>query len=208
MAKKTKPVPIRSPDLDNPAPAADEVTSLANRVAALETEVAFLRQRLETLTTFERLRDVVLSRYPSHPYKAPSSCRLEARDFMEAAEGIHFLEYDSSGTAYRWTGPGHFTRFTFVVDRSLPLQVRLTLYSPGRLSEVDTLSADIDGVVYPFSRTGKADIFVAGPVPPRAGDAQTDILLHVPVLFSPEQESGDTRRLGVAITCIALEPAP
>lgn len=201
-----EPTAALSARIDRLAAAVEPIAELSARVDRLSSEVATLRQRLETIITFERFRDVVLTRYVTHPYRLPASSRLEARDFIESVEGIHFLEYDSSGTAFRWTGPGHFTRFTFFVDRSLPTRVHLVLLLLGQLSDHDTLSADIDGVVYPFSRTEQAGEFVAGPVPPRAGDAQTDVLLHVPVLFSPAS-GGDTRRLGVAIVSIALEPA-
>jgi hypothetical protein len=186
---------------------AERITELSNVVAKLTGEVASLRQRLETISTFERLHDVVLSRYPTHPYSPPSSSRLEARDFMESTEGIYFLEYTHSGVAFRWTGPGHFTRFTFFVDRSVPVRVRLNLFSLGRISNNDPLSADIDGITYLFTQTDKTDQFVAGPVPPRTGERRTDVILHVPVLFSPEDKSGDSRQLGVAVTSITLEPA-
>jgi hypothetical protein len=186
---------------------AERIAELSDVVAKLNGEVASLRHRVEAILTFERLHDVVLSRYPTHPYRPPSSSRIEARDFMESADGVYFLEYAPSGAAFRWTGPGHFTRFTFFVDRSVPLRVRLNLFSLGRLSNSDPVSADIDGTVYLFTQTDKTDQLVAGPVPPRTGEGQTDVLLHVPVMFSPEGNSGDSRQLGIAITDIMLEPA-
>ena len=176
-------------------------------VAGLSHELASLRQRVETISTFERLRDVVLSQHTTQPYRAPSSSRIEARDFMELTDGLYFLEYAPSGVAYRWTGPGHFTRFRFNVDRSVPVRVQLNLFSLGKISSADVLTADIDGVVYPFRQTSNIDELVTDPVPPRPGERQTDVLLHVPVLFTPEGGSGDTRRLGVAVTGIVLEPA-
>lgn len=199
-------LPVRSLIAEDGPTTFEQVAELSARVATLAGAVATLQQRVETISTFERLRDVVLARHQAHPCRPPSFASLEARDFMEAAEGIHFLEYGPGGTGFRWTGPGHFTRFTFFVDRSVPVRVRLSVLALGRLSEQDRLSADVDGVAYLFSRTANADVLVAGPVPPRPGDRQTDVLLHVPVLFSPESGSGDARRLGIAITGVALEP--
>ncbi len=186
---------------------AGQYAELSARIARLTGEVAMLRQRLDTVTTFERFRDAVLTHRGSVPYQPPSSNLLDARDFMETVEGVYFLEYGPTG-AYRWTGPGNFTRFSFFVDRRVPVQVELHLMFLGRLAASDILSVDIEGVVYPFFRAGPGDGFVAGPVPPRAGVAPTDVVLHVPVVFAPGEGSGDTRRLGVAISSIALEPAP
>jgi len=216
----TEPPPAAA---EQPDAAAEQLSALAARVGRLETaaeriadlsarldwlggEVAALHLRLETIATFERFHDLVLTRHASQPYRPPAAGRLDARDFQETTEGVYSLEYDPNGVAFRWTGPGQFTRFSFFVDRSVPLRVHLTLLLPGRLTETDVMAADIDGVAYPFAPTGSDGTYVAGPVPPRAGGVQTDVLLHVPVLFTPEG-GGDNRRLGVAFTSIALEPA-
>lgn len=200
-------MPPAPPAPENAPTLAEQVAALSAVVAGLTREVAALRQRTETISTFERLRDVVLSRHATQPYRSPSSSRIEARDFMELTEGLYFLEYAPSGVAYRWTGPGHFTRFRFNVDRSVPVRVQLHLFSLGKISSADMLTADIDGVVYPFRPTDNIDELETDPVPPRPGERQTDVLLHVPVLFTPEGGSGDSRRLGIAVTGIVLEPA-
>lgn len=206
MASNTHLEPSRHPVSDDGVTTAERIAELSTRVATLTAEIGSLRQQRQTISTFERLRGALRSHYETPLCKPPSISRLDAPDFSEAAEGIHFLEYTPSGVGFHWTGPDQVTRFTMFVDRSVPVMVRLSLFLTGRLSDTDVLTADIDGVVYPFSRTGRKGVLVAGPVAPRAGERKTDILLHVPVMFSPDSGSGDTRWLGVAITSIALEP--
>lgn len=76
-----------------PHPTAGRPADLTGRVAALEAEVAELRRLLTVLTEVERYRDVALRRHATLPWTPPTRLRLEARDFQDCAEGIHFLEY-------------------------------------------------------------------------------------------------------------------
>ncbi len=208
MARNTHLRPSSLPALDHGVTTVEQIAELSTRVAGMTAEIASLRQQRQTISPFERLRGAWRSHYGTPLCRPPSTTRLDAPDFMEAAEGIHFLEYEPSGIAFHWTGPGHASRFTVFVDRSVPVMVHLSLFMAGRLSDSDTMTAAIDGVSYPFSQSGRHGTLVAGPVAPRADEGKTDILLHVPVMFSPDDGSGDSRRLGVAITSIALEPAP
>ena len=207
MASQTQLMPTGSFARNQTVTTVEQFAELSNRVAGLAAEIGSLREQRQSMSTFERLRDALLRHYPTPPCKPPSVCRLEAQEFRGVAEGIYFLEHAPSGAAFHWTGPGHVTRFSLFVDRGVPVCVHLSLYLAGRLSESDTMSAEINGVRYPFTRSWKAGEFVAGPVPPRAGARQTDVHLHVPVVFSPDGGSGDNRRLGVAISSIALAPA-
>ena len=208
MASMTQLKTSVSPALDGMVADVEQLTELSTRVARLTAEIGSLRRQRQTASAFERFRGALLSHYATPPCTPPATCRLEAQNFTEAAEGIYFLEFAPSGTGFHWTGPDPVSRFTLFVDRSVPVQVRLSLFSRGRLSERDTMTAEIDGMSYPLAQTGQSGEFVAGPVPPRAGERHTEIALEVPVLFSPDAGSGDSRRLGVAITAIALEPAP
>ena len=123
--------PGRSGPTDAAAAVEERIDHLARDLARLTEEVTRLRHRLDTLTTLERYRDVTLSRFPTHSLNLPGLCRLDARDFLDLVDGVHSLEYTASGRAYRWTGPGHFTRFSFLVDRSMPLRVRISALPSG-----------------------------------------------------------------------------
>ncbi len=186
------------------------------RLDALEADLRALREdherlrgQLVALTEMERFRDVILRRHTPSVLPPPSSGSLDARDFAEQADGLHYLEYGPQGEAYRWTGPGHITRVRFNVDRSVPVMVTLRLVSLGSHTEQDRLAVEIDGATYPMRLTPEpGTVLEAGPVPPRAGVGPTELLFHVPVLFSPDgADAADSRRLGVALRCVEIAPA-
>jgi hypothetical protein len=195
-----------SPDIDETTRLAEQVADLAARVAQLTSDVAILTKRLETLVSFEEYRDVVLTRHSSQSYKLPSSSFLDVRDFMDCADGIYALEYTPAGEPFRWTGPGDRTRFSFFVDRSVEIRARVKIHSRGRLTDRDAVAVAIDGIVYRLSPAERADELVTGPVESRLGRSRTDMILHVPVMFTPDPPNEDRRRLGIAITGITLEP--
>jgi len=184
-----------------------DVATLATQLAEVTAELAGLRRRLAVIEQVERYRDIVLNRHATQPWTPPSSFRIDARDFHSAAEGVYSLEYDNTGTAYRWTGPDHFTRFRFNVDRAVPLSVRFVLWWVGKNIDGTPLTVDVEGATYPLRPADDPHAYIAGPVPPRDGSEPTDVFLHVPVLHMPQDDgSSDNRRLGVAVTSISLEP--
>jgi hypothetical protein len=196
------------PDAETVTRGADEVAFLHQKLAALHAEVEELRGKVTALCALERFRDVVLRRHEVTEYAQPKTGVLDARDFMDAADGVWFLEYNQAGIPYRWTGPGHFTRLRFHVDRTAPLRLRFHFISLGRNGAGDRLSVDIDNAVHVLSEDGSPLTLATRPVAPRAQSGPTDVFLHVPVLFSPS-ESGlnDMRTLGVALARVEVEPA-
>ena len=182
--------------------------ALQARVATLEGEMRAMRAQVAALFELERFRDVVLVRHASYPAPPPPARRLDARDFVDAADGFHNLEYDGQGTAYRWTGPGHFTRARFHIDRSVPVAVALRLSSLGVHTDLDRITVDVDGTVYPMRRLGGQGIALgAGPVPPREEGGLTELFFHIPRLFSPSDTGfNDERKLGVAVLSIEVAP--
>ncbi len=187
-------------------PGDSAVTALREEVRALTSEVRELRRKLTVLEQVERLRDVVMLRYPTRPWAQPTRIRLAARD-AAMVEGLYYVETSESGIAYRWTGPDHVTRFRFNVDRRAPLCVRLGLLSPGRNSDQVPLTVEVEGATFALLPADGSDMLQSGPLPPRDDQEPTELLLHVPVLHCPQDHGfNDTRRLGVAITSIALDP--
>jgi hypothetical protein len=194
-------------ELNGTATGPDAVAALHRRVDELEAQVGALKQRLEAIAAFERLHDALLARPYCELGDLQSRATLDARDFLDCVDGVHFLEYAASGVAFRWTGPGHFTRFRFRIDRQDDILVRLRVESRGRNGESDPLTVDVDGRVYPLVQVENTSDFEAGPIPPRAQAGFTDVILHVPRLFSPEAASNDDRVLGIAVISITVEPA-
>lgn len=186
---------------------AEAVGKLMLELSDLKSQMLTLRRRVETIHTYLQCHDTIVNRYGVKSYNSSASTRLDARDFIESVEGVHSLEYEPDGIAFRWTGPGHFTRFTFDVERKLSWRVRFVFVSLGHLTDSDTLAMDVDGITYPISRIEESNEFVGGPIAPRAECNKTDILLHVPTLFCPHDSGNqDKRQLGVAIASVELEP--
>ena len=190
-------------------------TEDGRRMAALEDELRRLREehaemraQLAAIAATERFRDVILQRHPALPNPLPVAAALDARDFIEQGEGFYYLEANPDGPAYRWTGPGHTARVTFLVDRTRPLMVTLGLVSPGRhAAGEDRITVEADGVTYGTEPVeGSGIVLRAGPIPPRATPGATELVVYTPVLFSPESVE-DHRRLGIAISRIEVAPA-
>jgi hypothetical protein len=196
-----------APELNGGGTGPDAVQVLRCRVDELQAQLGALKQRLEAIAAFERLHDALLTRPYCELGDLQSHATLDARDFLDCVEGVHFLEYVASGVAFRWTGPGHFTRFRFRIDRQQDILVRLRVESRGRNGDSDPLTVDVDGSVYPLVQVENTSDFVAGPIPPRPEAGFTDVILHVPQLFSPEAASNDNRVLGIAVISITVEPA-
>ena len=197
---------------------ADDTHDLAHatRIATLEMEVRGLREDHEALRgqmialmEVERFRDVILRRHTPAAAPAPPRGKLEARDFAEQSDNLHYLEYGPDGGAYRWTGPGHVTRVRFSVDRSVPLMVTLRLVSLGSHTGQDRITVEVDGAIHLMHLATEAGtVLQAGPIPPRDGRGPTELLFHFPVLFSPgESDDHDARRLGVAMQAVEIGPA-
>ena len=192
-----------------------ERTDQDTRIAILEAELRSLREdhnelraKLVALAEVERFRDVILRRHAPATAPAPSSSRLEARDFAEQSDGLYYLEYGPRGEAYRWTGPGHTTRVRFNVDRSVPVMVTLRLVSLGSHTARDRITMDVDGVAYTLRvALAEGTVLEAGPLP-RAAPGPTELLFNIPVLFSPgSSDDHDARQLGIALQSIEIGPA-
>lgn len=197
--------------------AADDTPEFAQaaRIATLEMEVRGLRAdhealrgQITALMEVERFRDVILQRHTPAHAPAPPHGKLEAREFAEQSDNLHYLEYGPDGAAYRWTGPGHVTRVRFSVDRSVPVMVTLRLVSLGSHTGQDRITLEVDGASYPMRLTTEAGtVLEAGPILPRGGRGPTELLFHCPVLFSPgESDDRDARRLGVAMRSVEIGP--
>lgn len=179
------------------------------RLRTLEAAVARLQARLDALEVFERHRNAVLARYPAVEHAALArSVSIPASGFIDAGDGFYSLEHGADGRPFRWTGPTAEPHVTVWVDRSQPIQVEVAFAALGR-SPVDApLEVRVDGVAHPLRPVETGLRRLAGPIPPRAGAGATEIVLHAPILFSPQQEgSADTRVLGFAVHEIVVTPA-
>lgn len=207
MASQSQLKPIQVPAPADALASFERMAALTAGIAGLTAAVGALRARRRTAPACERLRGAMRSHAAPPPGAPPARCRLAAAAFEDLAGRSHGLDYTPAGTAFRWAWAGQVARFKVVVDRSVPVSVHLELVPAGRLSEDDLLTAEIDGMAYPFLPDGGTGGLVAGPVAPRAGLAPTEIAVHVPAMFAPAPGAGGDLRPGVAISGIAVEPA-
>jgi hypothetical protein len=197
---------VRSPR--GPASDGRDAGSLADQVASLTQEVEALKAKVGLLLDLERYRDLILARHPAVSVALSSGARIDARDMLDGMEGFYALEYDKAGTAFRWTGPGHFARIRFQISRAAPIRIVLHVVSLGKNRPEDPFTVDVAGKVYPLRADGDGRRLAAGPIPPAEAEGPVDAFIHVPTIFSLHAgETTDRRSLGIAISAIDVEPA-
>ena len=182
-------------------------TALEQRILLLEKELAGLQQKVADLCSIERYRDVMAQRHQGlEPVTLSRMAAIEARDFLEAGTGFHFLEYGSRGVAYRWIGPGPTASVTFWVDRSGPSEIRVHVQSFGVSSPQAPVTIMVDGVPHGARLDEGGVVLLVGPVPPREVPGPTEVTIVAPAMFSPAEagEGGDARELGMAISRIEI----
>ncbi len=179
------------------------------RLRDLEASVARLQARLEALQALERHRNTVLARYPLVEHAGlADSVTLPASGLLDAGDGFYGLEQGTDGLPFRWTGPSAAPRLTVWVDRSRPIQVAVGFAALGRSALDAALEIGVDGVAYPLRPAESGLRRLAGPIPPRPGAGPTELVLHTPILFSPQRDGlPDPRTLGFAVHEITVTPA-
>ena len=188
-----------------------EASRLQGQVAAPQAEPAAARRPLAVQQAVAGFRDAVLRRHGGWSYPPGNAAVLDAQDFVPFADGFYEIEHAPDGTAYRWTGPDHFSRWRVFVDRRGIGTLRVSVWSLGQIADPCALSVDIDGCRYPL-RPDPHDgsVLTAAAISPRRDD-MLDIFLHVPVVFSPKSLGiKDERMLGIAVrrlTFLSEDPA-
>lgn len=188
-----------------------EASRLQGQVAAPQAEPAAARRPLAVQQAVAGFRDAVLRRHGGWSYPPGNAAVLDAQDFVPFADGFYEIEHAPDGTAYRWTGPDHFSRWRVFVDRRGIGTLRVSVWSLGQIADPCALSVDIDGCRHPL-RPDPHDgsVLTAAAISPRRDD-MLDIFLHVPVVFSPKSLGiKDERMLGIAVrrlTFLSEDPA-
>ena len=190
-----------------------KIEFLIEQMATMSQRIDVLQGEITAFDHFMKARDVILDRFVTTPVASlPSSVVLAANEFVDVSDGMYSLEYGEDGTAYRWTRATPPARFSIWIDRSLPIRVKLTVVSMGRVGKNDRLKLDVDGHLYELRNTGETNVLNAGPLPIRTTNGPTDLLLVVPAVFDPSSEgSADKRSLGIALSRLeayAPEPVP
>lgn len=174
------------------------VDGIVNLVTRYGFEVEMVKRRLAALEALERARDKILTRYTvGKEARLPVSVTIEAQEAL-STDGLHELEYEEGGSAFRWTGPGNFSRFVVWIDRSAEIIARLETCDGGDVRNPKELVMAVDGKAYRLRQDAFPNTYFSDPIPAHESPGPTEVVLHVPFLFRPSDNGEtDNRVLGI-----------
>jgi hypothetical protein len=124
--------------------------------------------------------------------------------------GFHKLEYEPSGTTFRWTGPEQAFSFQFFLNRKTPTRFSMQF---GRIfsgASVDGIRCLVDGTEVPTKILTESDGYkIQGQLPARR-DAGGSVLTFIcPSMESPIncQKTTDDRLLGLSFRSLQIKPS-
>jgi hypothetical protein len=171
------------------------VDNVVNIVTKYCFEVEIVKRRLAALEALERAKDSILQHYkPEKGVSLAETVTVEAQEAL-ATDGLHELEYEEGGPAFRWTGPGSFSRFVVWVDRSAEIIVRLETLEGGDLRNPKELVLAVDGKAYRLRQDAFPNTYYSDPIPAIESGGPTEVVLHVPFLFRPSDNGDDDNRI-------------
>lgn len=188
----------------------DREATTPSTLTTLQSEIATLRARLDSLERLLQLRDAAHGLAPAplaDTPALPAFFEIAADELLPVQDGFYQLEWGPEG-AFRWTGPGPEVHFEAWIDRSRPLAVTLRLFHFGMAQNAQDLMLDVDGTTYPLFRKGDDKILHAAPIAPRPTVGPTALTLRVSHPHCPaDQGRPDKRLLGVAFQRLRLDRA-
>lgn len=186
---------------------AHEIATLRQAGAELQAQAGALVQRAEVLAKFQRALDVSL---PLAGQLRPrrSNLVVEANAPVSADCGLHALERDGNGLAFRWSGPQPYFRFDLALDRRRPLWVGLHVASWGRERALG-LKLLVDGREVPVTGEVGGRAWVCSAVLNADGERPvTRLWFKVAQMHATESSGSDAaRRVGVPVQRLMVRPA-
>lgn len=117
------------------------------------------------------------------------------------------IEYDKSGTDFRWSGSNPEIAFELELDRSARLELQIRLFALVKPEYSKTLQVMIDGthIKHRFYKDGSIYV-VSCPMPIRPEKTETLVTVSLPASHTPKElgTSQDDRKLGIAINEIRV----
>lgn len=181
------------------------VDSIVNIVTKYCFEVEMVKRRLATLEALERAKDKITQSYGiTNNVALPEAVTIEAKEAL-ATDGLHELEYEDGGPAFRWTGPGNFSRFVAWIDRSADITIRLETSGGGDPRNIRELVMAVDGKAYRLRQDTFPNTYYSERIPALDTRGPTELVLHVPFLFKPSDNGEpDNRILGLKFCRLEL----
>lgn len=188
--------------------------ALATELAIQRLETDELRDRvvqltrdLEVIRTVQRARDILLPAAKAE-YELRQSVTIDATAPMPPTAGLHVVEKDGKGTAFRWSGPTPHFQFELQLDRSK--ETVFTLHIPlwGR-ERAAQLRCTSDGLeVDMITEVGQRVLMLSGVLPARDSVGLTTLRFTVAALHTPPVPEGKAlRQLGVPVLRLSAQLA-
>ncbi len=169
---------------------------LLREIADLRLQVQTLSSAIAALASYQEIAPLIHPPAESAALQLPRRVSLDASQHLQVIDGFYALEYTDSGIPYRWTGPHRRFRLSVWLDRSVPVDVTLSVIfcgSPGNLLNTYLF---VDEVRYPARYDDSQNLFVVQGVLPRAFQGISVFEFELAGPFE-DKDPSDLRDLGV-----------
>ena len=119
---------------------------------------------------------------------------------------LHFLEHDSTGAPFRWTGPDRVSRFSFFLDRRAPLRLELSILDFRDSDRQAPIAVFLDGigVEHAMLRRPGGGYAISAVLPARAESAPSPTEISFAVREVIPASAEDDRLLGFALSALHI----
>ena len=186
---------------------------IANILATQERKIEELTTSLQLLKIYEKhggalfaaTETAALNGQNGAAPKYASTYVVSAADYLLEADGFHSVEHSSAGRAFRWSAITGFLKFSFYVDRSVPLDLQFVFFSavdPENFEQIRLTEGDREIPIAKAKSDGAVTftaVLLPTPVP-----VETNLTITVPQVrqLGPE----DYRVAGVAFHKLSVAP--
>lgn len=188
--------------------------ALATELAIQRVEADELRERLAQLTrdlevirTVQRARDILLpSAKVDHQLR--QSVTIDATAPLPPGAGLHLVEKDGKGTAFRWSGPKPWFQFELHLDRSVEtiFTLHIPLWGRERAAQLRCVNDEVEVALVP--EVGQRVLMLSGLLPVRESAGLTTLRFTVAALHTPPVPEGkEPRMLGVPVLRLSAQAA-
>lgn len=188
--------------------------ALATELATQRIEAEELRERLTQLTrdlevirTVQRARDILLPGAKAD-YQLRQSVTVDATAPLPPGAGLHLVEKDGKGAAFRWSGPTPWFQFELHLDRSVEtvFTLHIPLWGRERAAQLRCTTDDRD--VPLVTELGQRVLMLSGVLPARETVGLTTLRFTVAALHTPPVPEGkEPRMLGVPVLRLSAQAA-
>lgn len=191
---------------------ADIVATLVKDLVEVRKEVAVLSSMLQTneaLQTLIGLNALPFSDALVASVEAPDSYSTIASDVWDPANGFYFLEWTSTGEAYRWVGPKPYCEFEFAIDRETPKAFALTVIGCHGDFAVEDIICTIDGRSVALTvaprEDGEDGAILSGEIPSLLGRTSAKLRFIAPLVTPASGD--DDRELCFTVSALTVDEA-